>query len=108
MKSRASLMRIDGSAQMRGVLMGRFVDAIGATPCDVSWDHYGGFKVQAMRRCTAALRRPQHGIRTRSGTSSEGPRAGKRLHGSRQPDQSWSRHIPRRPVTLCETGSQDR
>jgi hypothetical protein len=76
MKSRAGLMRIDGTAQTRGVLMGRFADAIGATLRDVSRDHYGGPKVQVTRHCTAALRRPQHGIRTRSGTSSKGPRAG--------------------------------
>jgi hypothetical protein len=76
MKSRAGLMRIDGTAQTRGVLMGHFADAISATPCEVLRDHYGGSKFQAMRRCTAALGWPQRGIRTRSGTSSEGPCAG--------------------------------
>jgi hypothetical protein len=95
MKSQAGLMRIDGTAQTRGVLMGRFADAIGATPCDASRDHCGDPKVQMTRHYTAALRRLQLGSRTRSGTSSEGPHAGSRPHGSRQPGQSWSRHIPR-------------
>jgi hypothetical protein len=76
MKSRAGLMRIDGATQMRGILMGRFADAISPTLRDISRDHYGESKVQAMRRCTVALRRPQRGIRTRSGTSFEGPRTG--------------------------------
>jgi hypothetical protein len=96
MKSRAGLMCIDGTAQTRGVLMGRFADAISATPRDVSRDHYGDPEVQTMRRCTAALRRLHYGIITQSGTSSEEP------HGSRQPGQSWSRHVPRRPVILHE------
>jgi hypothetical protein len=76
MKSRDGLMHIDGTAQTRGVLMGHFADAISATSRDISQDHYGGSKVQATRRCTAALRQPQRGIRTRSDTSSEGPRIG--------------------------------
>jgi hypothetical protein len=73
MKSRASLMRVD---QTRSVLMGRITDVSLVSPHDVIWNHYRDQRVQATRHDTAALRWPQRGIRTQSGTSSEGPHAG--------------------------------
>jgi hypothetical protein len=56
--------------------MGRAADACQSTPHDDSGSYYDGFKVQAMRHNTAALRWPQRWIRTRSGPSSEEPGAG--------------------------------
>jgi hypothetical protein len=88
MKSRASLMRIDGTTQTRGALKGRFADVISATPRDILRDHYSGSKVEATGRCTMALHRPRRGVRTQSGTSFEGPRASLRPRGSHQPNQS--------------------
>jgi hypothetical protein len=71
-KSRASLMRIDGTAQTRGILMGRFADVSSATPRDVLLDHYGGCRVQATRRYAMTLCRwQQRGFKVRNGTSSE-------------------------------------
>jgi hypothetical protein len=55
---------------------GRATDACQSTPHDDLGSYYGGSKVQAMRCYTAALCQSQRGIRTRSGTSSEGPHAG--------------------------------
>jgi hypothetical protein len=45
----------------------------------------------------------QRGFRPLSGSSSEGPGAGKRLRSSPTSDRSWSRHVPRRPTALHET-----
>jgi hypothetical protein len=51
--------------------MGRAADACQSAPHDDSGSYGGGSKVQATRHNTTALRRPQRGIRTQSGTSSE-------------------------------------
>jgi hypothetical protein len=56
--------------------MGRATDACQPTPHNDSGSYGGGSKVQATRHFTAALCWLQHGIRTRSGTSSKGPRTG--------------------------------
>jgi hypothetical protein len=73
MKSQAGLMRVD---QTCGALMGHITDVSHVLPHDVPWNHYGDRRVQATRHNTVALCRPQCGIRTQSGTSSEGPGAG--------------------------------
>jgi hypothetical protein len=95
MEIRVGLMRVN---QTRGVSMGRITDVGLISPHDVLWNHYGDRRVQVTRQDTAALRWPQRGIRTRSGTSFEGPRTGSRSRGGLQPDRYWSRHIPRWPV----------
>jgi hypothetical protein len=57
--------------------MGRAADACQFTPHEDSGSYCDDDpKVQTMGRCTAALRRPQRGIRIQSSTSSEGPRTG--------------------------------
>jgi hypothetical protein len=55
-----------------GVSMGHFADASLISSRDVLWNHYGGRIVKMTRQDAGALRRPQRGIRTRSGTSSKG------------------------------------
>jgi hypothetical protein len=55
---------------------GRVADVSLTSPHDVIRNHYGDRRVQATRHGTAALRWPQRGVRTRSGTSSEGLHAG--------------------------------
>jgi hypothetical protein len=52
--------------------MGHATDACQSTPHDDSGSYGGGSKVQAMRHYTAALRWPQRGIGTRSGTVPRG------------------------------------
>jgi hypothetical protein len=75
-KSRAGLMRIDGTAQTRGVSMGRFTDASSATPRDILQDHYGGCRVQATKRYAVTLCQwQQRGFKTRNGPSFEEPGA---------------------------------
>jgi hypothetical protein len=56
----------------RGVSMGHSADASLILSHDVSWNHYGSRRVKVTRRDTDALHRPQRGIKTRSGASSEG------------------------------------
>jgi hypothetical protein len=68
----------------------------------------GDPEVQVTRQDIVALRWPQRGIRTRSGTSSKEQRAGSRPLGGHQSDRSWSRHIPRRPAELHEAWPRDR
>jgi hypothetical protein len=63
--------------------MGHFADASLISSRDVLWNHYGGRRVKMTRQDAGALRRPQHGIKTRSGTSSEG--AAHRLAIAEQP-----------------------
>jgi hypothetical protein len=104
MESRVGLMRVN---QTRGVSMGRITDVGLVSPHDILWNHYEDRRVQVTRQDTAALCWPQRGIRARSDTSSEGPLTGLRPHGGRQPDRSWSRHVPRRPVKLHGTWPQD-
>jgi hypothetical protein len=55
-----------------GISMGHFADASLISSRDILWNHYGGRRVKMTRQDTGALRRLQCGIRTRSGTSSEG------------------------------------
>jgi hypothetical protein len=69
MESRVSLMRVN---PMRGVSMGRITNVGPVLPHDVLQNHYGDRSVQATRQDTVALRWPQCGIRTQSGTSSKG------------------------------------
>jgi hypothetical protein len=54
-----------------GISMGHFADASLIQSRDVFWNHYGGRTVQMTRQDTRALRRPQRGIKTQKGTSSE-------------------------------------
>jgi hypothetical protein len=63
--------------------MGHVADAGLISSCDVLWNHYGGRRVKMTRQDAGALRRPQWGIKTRSGTSSEG--AAHRLATAKQP-----------------------
>jgi hypothetical protein len=79
-KSRVGLMRMN---YMRGVSMGRITDVGLATPRDVLWNHCRDRRVKVTRQDTGALRRPQRGIRARSGTSSKG--AAYRLATASQP-----------------------
>jgi hypothetical protein len=73
MESRVGLLRVD---QTRGVSMGRITDVSLVSPHDVLWNHYGDRRYQATRHDTAALHRPQRGIRIQSGTSSNEPHTG--------------------------------
>jgi hypothetical protein len=63
--------------------MGHFADASLISSRDVLWNHYGGRRVKMTRQDAGALCRPQHGIRTQSGTSFEG--AAHRLVTAEQP-----------------------
>jgi hypothetical protein len=67
----------------RGVSMGHIADASLIPSRDVLRNHYGGRRVKMTGRVTGALRRPQRGIKTRSGTSSKG--AAYRLATARRP-----------------------
>jgi hypothetical protein len=67
----------------RGVSIGHIADASLISSHDVFWNHYGRRRVKVTRRDTAALRRPQRGIKTRSGASSQG--AAHRLAAARRP-----------------------
>jgi hypothetical protein len=66
-----------------GVSMGHFADASLISSHDVLWNHHGGRIVKMTRQDAGALRRPQRGTRTRSGTSSKG--ATHRLETAGQP-----------------------
>jgi hypothetical protein len=66
--------------------MGHVVDASLILSRDVLWNHYGGRRVKMTRQDAGALRRPQRGIKTRSGTSSEG---GSAPAYDRQAAASW-------------------
>jgi hypothetical protein len=64
--------------------MGRVADVYQSAPHDDSGSYDGGdSEVKMIRLATGALRRPQRGIKTRSGTSSEG--ATHRLATAKQP-----------------------
>jgi hypothetical protein len=64
--------------------MGRVADVCQSAPHDDSGSYSGGdSEVKMIRLATGALRRPQRGIKTRSGTSSEG--AAHRLTTDEQP-----------------------
>jgi hypothetical protein len=67
----------------RGISMGRITDVGLALPHDVLWNHCRDRRVQVIRKVTGAPRRPQRGIRARSGTSSKG--VAYRLATARQP-----------------------
>jgi hypothetical protein len=66
-----------------GVSMGQFADASPISSRDVLWNHNGGRRVKMTRQDAGALRRPQRGVKTQSGTSSEG--AAHRLVTAEQP-----------------------
>jgi hypothetical protein len=100
MESRVGLMRVKPT---RAVLMGRLTDVCQSASHDNLGSYDGGDpEVQVTRQDTVALRWPQRGIRTRSGTSSKEQRIGSRPLDGRQSDWSWSRHVPRWPVELHE------
>jgi hypothetical protein len=101
MESRVDLMQVNPA---RAVSMGRLTDVCQSASHDDSGSYDGGDpEVQVTRQDTVALRWPQCGIRTQTGTSSKEQRTGLRPLGGHQPDRPWSRHVPRRPVELHET-----
>jgi hypothetical protein len=55
-----------------GISMGHVADASLVSSCDVLWNHYEGRRVKMTRQDAGTLRWSQRGIKTRSGTSSEG------------------------------------
>jgi hypothetical protein len=64
--------------------MGHVADVYQSTPHDDSGSYDGGdSEVKTTRLASGALRRPRRGIKTRSGTSSEG--AARRLTTARRP-----------------------
>jgi hypothetical protein len=73
MESQVGLMQVN---QTHGISMGRITDIGLVSPHDVLWNNYGDRRVQVTRRDTVALRWPQRGIRTQSGTSSKGLHTG--------------------------------
>jgi hypothetical protein len=101
MEGRVGLMQVNPT---RAASMGRLTDVCQSTPHDDSVSYDGGDpEVQVTRQVTVALFWPQHGIKTRSGTSSKRQRTGSRPLSGRQPDRPWSRHVPRWPAELHET-----
>jgi hypothetical protein len=63
--------------------MGHVADASLISSRDILWNHYGGRRVKMTRQDAGALRRPQRGSKTQSGTSSKG--AAYRLVTAKQP-----------------------
>jgi hypothetical protein len=61
-----------------GVSMGHFTDTSLISSRDIFWNRGGGRRVKMTRQDAGALRRPQHGIKTRSGKVPRGRRTGSR------------------------------